>query len=46
MTLRHFSPIHSFIDFQELYQSNYGTAGNREADSFVNSDVNDILPKD
>ena len=39
MTLRHHSPIHGFTDFQELYQSNHGTAGNHEAGSFVNSTV-------
>ena len=39
MTLRHHSPIHSFTDFQKLYQSNHGTAGNREAGGFVNSAV-------
>ena len=39
MTLRDHSPIHTFTDFQELYQSNHGTAGNREAVSFVNSGV-------
>ena len=46
MTLRHRSPIHSLTDFPELYQSNYGTAGKCEAGSFVNTDVNDMLPKD
>ena len=41
------APIHSLLDiFQwnggtvELYQSNYGTAGNREAGGFVNSAAN------
>ena len=33
------SPIHRFTDFQELHQSNHGTAGNREAGGFVNSVV-------
>ena len=38
-TLRHWSPIHGFMDFQELYQSNHGTAGNCETGLFVNSAV-------
>ena len=41
-TLRHCSPNHGFMDFQELYQSNHGTAGNHEAGGFVNSAVTDI----
>ena len=39
MTGRHCFPIHGFTDFQELYQSNHGTAGNPEAGGFVNSAV-------
>ena len=34
--------IHGLRDFQELYQSNDGTAGNREDGSFVNSAVRDF----
>ena len=39
MTGRHCFPIHGFTDFQELYQSNHGAAGDCEAGSFVNSAV-------
>ena len=39
MTLTDCSPIHGIRDFQELYQSNHGTAGNREVGGFVNSAV-------
>ena len=35
ITLRHCSPIHGFRDFQEIYQSNHETAGNREAGGVV-----------
>ena len=42
MTLRHHSSIYGFTDFQELYQSNHGMAGNREAGGFVNSAVSCI----
>ena len=34
---RDHSPIHGFTDFQELYQSNHGMVGYREAGGFVNS---------
>ena len=44
--LRDLFPIHSFTDFQELYQSNHGTVGNREAGGFVSSAVSPIpLPR-
>ena len=39
-TLRDHSPIDGFMAFQELYQSNHGMAGNREAGGFVNSAIN------
>ena len=45
MTLRHHSSIYGFTDFQELYQSNHGMAGNREAGGFVNSAVNVLYVK-
>ena len=31
--------IHGLLEFQELYQAKYGTAGNCEAGGFVNSVV-------
>ena len=43
MTVRHHSSIYGFTDFQELYQSNHGMAGNREAGGFVNSAVKGVL---
>ena len=39
ITLRHHSPIYSFMNFEELYQSNHGMAGNREGGDIVNSTV-------
>ena len=38
-SLRDHSPIHAFMDFQELYQSNHGMARNCEAGGFVNSAI-------
>ena len=38
-TLRHCSTIHGFTDFEELSQSNHGTAGNCEAGGSVNHAV-------
>ena len=35
--LRHRSPIHCLMNFQELYPSNYGPAGSREVGGFANS---------
>ena len=39
MTIIDCSPIHDIRGFQELYQSNHRTAGNREVGGFVNSTV-------
>ena len=39
----HHSPSQGFTDFQELYQSDYRTAGNHEAGGIVNTAVSILL---